>query len=150
MYTYKYGPKHTLMYSWCELGYDYYLFFVGKGVLCCCRLASYYVFASGCTRVKTASRRTLRIPYLDGPQIGNRVELPLKSDFIQNEALPGNSCVCCVRCWRSSKHTNTVLSCIFPHCVETSERKTPLFKRTRDETLAIYSKNHHRCALLAF
>ena len=36
----------------------------------------------------TVSRRTLRIPYLDGPQIGNPVELPLKSDFIQNEALP--------------------------------------------------------------
>ena len=49
----------------------------------------------------TASHLTLRIPYLDRQYIGNPVELPLKSDFIRNEALPGNSCVCCVRCWRS-------------------------------------------------
>lgn len=53
-----------------------------------------YVFASGRTRGKTASRRTLRIPYLDGPQIGNPVELLPKSDFIQNEALP--AAVTCV------------------------------------------------------
>ena len=32
MYIHTYGPKHTLMYSWCELGYDY-LFFRGGGVL---------------------------------------------------------------------------------------------------------------------
>ena len=49
----------------------------------------------------TVSHVTLRIPYLDGPHIGNPVELLPKSDFIRNEALPGNSCACCVRCWRS-------------------------------------------------
>jgi len=49
----------------------------------------------------TASHLTLRIPYLDRQYIGNPVELPLKSDVIRNEALPGNSCVRCVRCWRS-------------------------------------------------
>ena len=49
----------------------------------------------------TASHVTLRIPYLDRQYIGNPVELPLKSDFIRNEALPGNSCVCCVICLRS-------------------------------------------------
>ena len=75
---------------------------VGKGALCCCRLASRYVFASGRTpRVKTASHLTLRIPYLDGPQIGNPVELLPKSDFIQNGSSSSESYACCVRCWTS-------------------------------------------------
>ena len=52
------GPKHTLMCSWCALGDDCYLFFVGKGVLCCRRLAS-RTYSRRCNGVAFNTENTL-------------------------------------------------------------------------------------------
>ena len=52
------GPKHTLMCSWCALGDDCYLFFVGKGVLCCRRLAS-CTYSRRCNGVAFNTENTL-------------------------------------------------------------------------------------------
>ena len=56
--AYKCGPKHTLMRSWCALGDDCYLFFVGKGVLCCRRLAS-CTYSRRCNGVACNTENTL-------------------------------------------------------------------------------------------
>ena len=56
--AYKCGPKHTLMCSWCALGDDCYLFFVGKGVLCCRRLAS-CTYSRRCNGVACNTENTL-------------------------------------------------------------------------------------------
>ena len=145
MYTYKYGPKHTLMYSWCELGYDYYLFFVGKGVLCCCRLAS-CTYSRRCNGVAFNTENTLFRWPTNWQSCGVITEIRFYTKWSSSRQQ-----LCMLRqMLEISRYSVLTLSfrVFFLIVWTTSERKTPVFETFRDETLAIYSKNHHRCAAL--
>ena len=133
------------MCSWCALGDDCYLFFVGKGVLCCRRLAS-CTYSRRCNGVAFNTENTLfRLP-INRQSCGVTTEIRFYTKWSSSRQQ-----LCMLRqMLEISRYGALTLSFrVFSLIVwTTSERKTPAFETFRDETLAMYSKNNIIVALL--